>query len=361
MIMPRDYYEILGIPKGASQDDIKKAFRKKAHESHPDKGGDEKIFKEINEAYQVLGDPKKRSTYDQFGHAAFQQGAGAGGFGGFGGFGQGFSGVNINMDDLGDLGDVIGSMFGFGGRAGGRGARRGRDIEVRMDISFDEAFRGTEKQAQIRMQAVCSECEGSGCAKGSNKITCTACKGQGRVTRVQQTPFGAFQSSSTCETCRGSGSTPERPCTACNGIGVRTETRTIPFRIPAGINDGETIKIPGSGEAPAYGGQSGDLYVHIRVSAHPDFLRKGNDVFSSAFLPMTPFFLGGEVEIRTMEGPVSLKIPAGTQSGTVFKLRGKGFPYLHGHGRGDHSVTVYPDIPKKLTREQKKLIEELGI
>jgi molecular chaperone DnaJ len=357
--MPRDYYDVLGLQRSANQDEIKRAFRKKAHELHPDKGGDEKSFKEVNEAYQILGDSKKKTTYDQFGHAAFQgAGAGPGGFGGFGGFSQ--QGVNINMDDLGDLGDVLGSMFGFGGRSGKKRQKRGRDVETTLNLSFMEAFRGVNKDIPLRIQTTCESCKGSGALEGSKTVTCSECKGQGSVVRAQRTPFGTFQHSTVCAICQGKGSRPENICSSCSGNGVYIQTKTIQIQIPAGIDDGETVRVSGSGEVAPHGGSAGDLYVHVRVTKHPKFVRRGNEVLSDAYIPMTAFALGGKVDIETVEGKVELKVPTGTQSGTVFKLRGKGFPYLHGRGKGDHLVTLYPDIPTKLSREQKKLLDELS-
>lgn len=359
----RDYYEILGVQKGATEDEIKKAFRKKAHELHPDKGGDEAAFKEVNEAYQVLGDQKKRQTYDQFGHAAFQQGGmgNAGGSqGGYGGFG-GFDGVNINMDDLGDLGDVIGSMFGFQNRGKGTGKKgRGKDVEVRMNVDFLDAFHGATRDVSLRMLAECETCGGSGAAKGASISTCSVCGGRGQVMRAQQTPFGVFQSTTTCSKCHGAGKSPEKECPTCGGSGVHEKTQTLSVRIPAGINNGEIIKLSGAGEPAPFGGTKGDVYIHISIKEHSVFHRDGNDIRHDAFIPLTIFLLGGKAMIPGVDGEIELKIPEGTQSGTVFKLRGKGFPYLHGHGTGDQYVTVYPDIPKRLEKRQKKLLEELG-
>ncbi len=354
--MPRDYYEILGVPKGASEDDLKKAFRKKAHELHPDKGGDEKAFKEVNEAYQVLGDAKKRAAYDQFGHAAFQQGgAGAGP--------QGFGGFNVNFEDMGDLGDLFGNMFGFGGAGGtsrGGQRRRGNDVEVRVEITFMEAVRGTEKTVSYRALTACEACGGSGAEKGSKTVSCPACKGSGRVTRLQQTILGSFQTVAACEKCRGTGSVPERTCPSCHGNGVIGANRTFSVSIPAGIDDGESIRVSGSGEAAPHGGAAGDLYVHVRVKVDSRFTREGNDVVSEAYAPMSAFALGGKIDVETVDGPVELKVPAGTDAGTVFRLRGKGIPYLRSHSRGDHLVTLKPEIPKKLSREQRKLLEGLS-
>jgi molecular chaperone DnaJ len=351
--MPKDYYETLGVGRGADADEIKRAFRKKAHELHPDKGGDEKSFKEVNEAYQVLGDPEKRATYDRFGHAAFEGAEAGGGFGGFSGFGA--QGINIDMDDLGD---VLGSMFGFGARS--RTARRaGRDAETTITIEFTEAYHGAVKEALLRMQTACENCSGTGVHPGSKKISCGLCGGSGRTVRAQRTPFGTFQSSASCAACEGRGWSPERACESCGGRGVLQKNRTISVSVPGGIGDRETIRLRGQGEAGPHGAPPGDLYVHVRVKSHPFFERRENDVLSSEFIPVSAFLLGGKADVRTVDGEVELKIPAGASAGTVFKLRGKGFPYLHGHGRGDHLVTVFPDVPKKLSRAQKRIIESL--
>ena len=359
----RDYYDILGVSKNATQDEIKKAFRKKAHELHPDKGGDEKAFKEVNEAYQAIGDEKKRQAYDLFGHAAFQQGGpgfgGAGqGFGGFGG--AGFDGMNINFEDLGDLGDVIGNMFGFGGArsAGGKRAR-GKDVETTATISFMDSYHGVQKEIQLRLHTVCETCEGSGAEKGSQILTCPVCNGQGRVMRAQQTPFGVFQSATTCASCHGSGKKPEKECASCHGTSVKDGVQRLSVDIPAGISDTETIKIVGKGEAAPYGGVTGDLYVHVRVSQHPKFRREGNDIFSESVAPYSVFVLGGHVAAETVDGEERIRIESGTPSGSTLKLKGKGFPYIHGHGKGDHYVSIVPDVPKHLTKEQKNATEHL--
>lgn len=355
--MSRDFYEVLGVSKGASQDEIKKAFRKKAHELHPDKGGDAESFKQVNEAYQVLGDTQKRSQYDQFGHAAFQQG-GPGGFGGGAG-GFDFNGMNINMDDLGDFGDVLGNMFGFGGRSPSGGRRsQGKDIETTVSIDFMDAIKGVERELSLRVLASCSACKGTG-AEGAKTISCTACQGSGRVTRAQRTPFGVIQTAATCAECHGRGAKPQKNCAVCSGNGIQPEQRELSVRIPQGISSGETIRIQGQGEAAPYGGKTGDLYVHVRVSSHPRFRREGNDILSEEYIPLSTFPLGGTIAVETVEGPGELHIPAGTPSGTVFKIRNYGAPSVHGRGRGDHLVTVAPEIPKKLSKEQKKILEDL--
>ncbi len=354
----RDYYEILGVSKSANADELKKAFRKKAHELHPDKGGDAEAFKEVNEAYQVLGDAQKRATYDQFGHAAFQQGGMGGPGGGFGGFG-GFGGqqVNINMDDLGDLGDVLGSMFGFGGggRGGGRQAR-GRDLEATVTVSFQESVTGATKPLNIRALTACESCEGKG---GSGSKACGACGGQGRVTRQQRTPLGVIQTAAQCADCHGRGSIPEQKCHTCDGTGVHAQNRTLELQIPAGIADGETIRLSGQGEAAPHGGATGNLYVHVRVTKDARFRREGNDILSEQAVPLSTLLLGGAITVETVEGPGDLKIPSGTHAGTVFRLRNHGMPSVHGRGKGDHLVTITPEIPSHLSRAQKKLIEDL--
>jgi molecular chaperone DnaJ len=355
----RDYYETLGVGKNASADEIKKAFRKKAHELHPDKGGDAEAFKSVNEAYQVLGDEKKRATYDRFGHAAFQGGGGPAGAGGFGNYGFGGFQGGINVDDFGDLGDVLGSMFGFGGGASRSRTRRGKDIEVTVKIGFLDTVKGVAVPLTLRALSQCERCRGNGAEPGSNVVRCATCGGSGRVTQSQRTPFGAFQSVVTCADCRGSGSRPEKRCTACDGSGARMQNREIRVDIPAGIADSESVKLTGQGESAMYGGASGDLYVHMRVGSHPLFRREGQDVLSEQRAPFSTFALGGDVQVDTVDGKGALRVPAGTPPGTVFKLRGHGIPYLRSHGRGDHLVTLVPDVPRRLTKEQKKLMEDL--
>ena len=356
--MAQDYYDVLGVGKTASADDIKKAYRKKAHELHPDKqGGDAEAFKRVNEAYQVLGDAQKRATYDQFGHAAFQNGGMPGG--GFGGFGGGFGGqqVNINMDDLGDLGDMFGDMFGFGGaRRGGTKRSRGRDLEATVDIAFMDAVTGTVKPLEIRALATCDTCSGEG---GSGSKQCTACNGQGRVTRQQRTPLGVIQTAAMCQECHGRGTVPEQKCITCDGTGVHAQNKTLNVQIPAGIATGETIRLTGQGEAAPYGGTTGDLYIHVRVAAHARLRRNGSDIVSEEHVPLSMLLLGGTVTVETVQGTGDLKIPAGTAAGTTFRLRNHGMPSLHNRSKGDHLITVMPEIPTKLSREQKKAAETM--
>ncbi|MBI4139017.1 molecular chaperone DnaJ [Candidatus Uhrbacteria bacterium] len=355
--MSKDYYDILGVPKGATADDVKKAFRRLAHEHHPDKGGDQQKFKDINEAYQVLGDAEKRATYDRFGSAAFEQGGmGTGGFGGFGGFQQG--GFNINMDDMGDLGDILGGMFGFGG---GRGARhsRGQDIHVDVTLEFQEAVFGATKTVKLYKHDACTECGGSGAAKGSGAVPCKDCGGNGSVTKTQRTMFGNVQIQQTCSECHGRGKVPETLCATCKGLGIERRHKEISIAIPAGISEGETIRVAGEGEHPGRGANPGDLFLRIHVRPHRTFTREGSDIHSVVQAPYSMVALGGSIAVATVDGDVDLKIPAGAQSGTVFTLRGKGVPFLRSRGRGDHFVTIQTRVDTKMSREQRELLEKL--
>lgn len=353
--MGKDYYKILGVDKGASQDEIKKAFRKKAHEYHPDKAtGDEAKFKEANEAYQVLGDEKKRAQYDQFG-SGFQNGQ-AGGGPGFGGFSAG----GINMDDLGDIFGGFGDIFGgFGGGGGSRRPSRGHDIQTILVITFDEAVHGVEKEISLRRQIKCDRCHGEGAEPGSKIETCSTCRGTGRVTGVQRTILGNMQVQSTCPDCQGEGKTFSQKCGKCSGTGVVQENSKLKVKIPAGIDDGETIRLSGQGEAGQKGAPSGDLYLKISVRGDNRFERQGYDIHSKAFISFTQAALGDKIDIETINGSVKLKIPVGTQSGTSFKLRGKGVQRLRGGGKGDHLVKVQVKTPTNLSKKQKDLLKGL--
>ncbi len=353
--MSKDYYNILGVDKGASQDEVKKAFRKKAHEFHPDKKtGDEAKFKEANEAYQVLGNEQKRAQYDQFGSAE----PGAGGFGGSGGFG-GFSqgGVNINMDDLGD---IFGDMFGGGRSRGGTRTRRGSDIKMILTIDFLEAVFGVEKEISLKKKITCVTCKGNGAEPGTPIETCKTCGGSGQVTRMQRSFLGNIQMQTTCTDCRGEGKKVTKKCSKCAGTGIHDEVVNFKTKIPAGIDNGETIRLTGHGEA-ASGGIAGDLYLEIRVKEDKRFERDGETIRTDSEISFTQAVMGDKIEIETVDGLLKLKIPAGTQPGTVFKLREKGVPNLHGRGRGDQLIKVQVNVPKKLSRKQKKLLEEMGL
>ena len=359
----RDYYEVLGVGKNASADEIKTAFRRLAIQYHPDKaGGDETKFKEVNEAYEVLKDPSKRQRYDQFGHAGVG-GAADGGNpfgGGFTGFG-GAAGQNVNFDfgDLG-LGDIFESFFGGNGAGNrGRGPARGRDVEARIEITFEEAIFGAEKTVQLNVDDVCEHCHGTTAEPGFELKTCDNCGGSGQVTNVMRTIFGDIQQAAPCPKCHGKGKIPEKPCTVCHGKGTTRQSKAVTLKIPAGIDDGATIRLREHGEAVATG-QKGDLYVNVRVQAHKKFTRESDLILSAEHVGMIEAALGTELDVETVDGPVRMKIPAGTQSGTDFKLSGHGVPHLRGGGRGAHIVTIVVDTPTKLSKHQKELLESFN-
>lgn len=349
-----DYYEVLGVGKSASADEIKKAFRRLAVKHHPDRGGDELKFKEITEAYEILKDVEKRKRYDQFGHAGV--GSGATGGNPFGGFGQGEE-IHFDFGDLG-LGDIFGSFFG-GGADGQRrqSQNRGRDVETDIEINFDQAIFGTEVELRLDLDDNCDHCKGTTVEPGYEAKTCDECKGSGQVRRVTRTIFGNIQQATTCPRCAGRGKIPEKVCSVCQGIGTRRSQQNVKLKVPAGIDDGATIRLREHGEAIAHGAK-GDLYVNIRVKPHKKFTREGELVLSNEHISMVEAALGTEIEVDTVDGPVSMKIPIGTQSGTDFKLSGHGVPRLRGGSRGAHIVTVIVDTPSKLTSKQKDLLEQ---
>jgi len=353
----RDYYEVLGVSKSASEDEIKKAFRKAAVKYHPDKeGGDEEKFKEVNEAYEVLKDKQKRQRYDQFGHAGVG-GAAGGGFSGnpFEGFG-GFGGAeNINFDFGGGFGDIFSQFFGGAGSQGG--PRRGRDVETSITLSFEDAVFGTEKSISLTLNDECEHCHGDGVEPGHSLRTCEDCKGAGQQMRVMNSIFGQIQQAVTCPTCHGRGKTPEKNCSVCNGKGTARRNQSITVKIPAGIDDGATIRLRERGEA-VQGGSKGDLYVNVRVKAHKKFTREGDIILSEEHISMVDAALGTEIDVETVDGVVRMKIPAGTQSGTDFKLSGHGVPHLGNDSRGPHIVGVIVDTPTKLTKKQRELLEQ---
>jgi molecular chaperone DnaJ len=353
----RDYYEVLGVGKGASADEIKKAFRRAAVQHHPDRGGDETKFKEVNEAYEVLKDPSKRQRYDQFGHAGV--GNGASGGGGFGGFGNGQD-FNFDFGDLG-LGDIFGSFFGgggFGGQQSGARTNRGRDIETSVEINFEEAIFGTEVHLELNIEDNCEHCKGTTVEPGYSVETCSECKGSGQISRVTRTIFGNIQQATVCPKCAGRGKIPEKICSVCRGTGTQRKRQSVALKVPAGIDDGATIRLREHGEAIA-NGEKGDLYVNIRVKPHKQFTREGDLILSNEHINMIDAALGTEIEVETVDGPVTMRIPIGTQSGTDFKLSGHGAPRLRGGSRGAHIVTVVVDTPTKLTAQQKKLLEQI--
>ena len=352
----RDYYEVLGVAKSASEDEIKKAFRKLAVKYHPDKeGGDEAKFKEINEAYEVLKDKQKRQRYDQFGHAGVG-GAGASARGGnpFGGFN--FNGQDVHFDfDGGAFGDIFSQFFGGDPRSTGRA--RGRDIETRVTLGFEEAIFGKDIKLSLTLDDECSHCHGTTVEPGFELKECPTCKGAGQQVRVMNTMFGPIQQAVTCETCKGRGKVPEKECTRCRGAGVERREQEITVKIPAGIDDGATIRLRERGEAVA-GGTRGDLYVHVRVKAHKKFTREGDLVLSEEHISMVEAALGTEIDVETVDGVITMKVPAGTQSGTDFKLSGHGVPHLRSERRGAHIVSIIVDTPTKLSKKQRELLEQ---
>jgi molecular chaperone DnaJ len=349
----RDYYEVLGVSKDASADEIKKAFRRAAIEHHPDRGGDESKFKEINEAYEVLKDNDKRKRYDQFGHA------GVGGSGGdpFAGFGSGQN-VNFDFGDLG-LGDIFSSFFGggFGGGQGQRRQARGRDVEARVEITFEQAVFGTQVDLALNMEDTCSHCKGTTTEPGYSLQTCDQCNGSGQVVSVTRTIFGNIQQAVVCPKCHGSGKVPEKVCSVCRGKGTQSKRQKIGLKIPAGIDDGATIRLREHGEAIA-NGPKGDLYVNIRVKPHKKFTREGDLILSEEHVDMVEAALGTDIEVDTVDGKVRMKVPGGTQSGSDFKLSDHGVPHIKGSGRGPHIVTIVVDTPVKLTKHQQELLQE---
>jgi molecular chaperone DnaJ len=358
--MSKDYYKILGVEKNASADEIKKAFRKVAHEHHPDKNnGQDAKFKEANEAYQTLSDKNKRAQYDQFGSAF--SGAGAQGFGGggnpFAGFGgaQGFGGRAQQADFDFDLGDIFGSFFGGQGQARSR-TQRGRDLEVNLDISLKEAVFGVSKNISIKKQQGCSHCKGNGAKDGTSFDNCNVCAGSGRVSTVI---LGQFQTQTACPECRGQGKKIKEKCGACNGQGNILENQDIKIEVPGGIDEGQSIRLSGQGDSGANGAPAGDLYVNIAVNPEAGFVREDFDLITEIKVPFTLTALGDEIKVKTIDGQVKLKIPAGTQSGQKFILKGKGVTRLKSRGRGNQIVVVLVDVPTKLSRKQKQLIEEL--
>jgi molecular chaperone DnaJ len=347
----RDYYEVLGIGRDASPDEIKKAFRRAAVQHHPDRGGNEDKFKEVNEAYEVLKDPSKRQRYDQFGHAGV--GNGTSGSGGFGA--QDF---NFDFGDLG-LGDIFGSFFG-GGFSGAQQSRanRGRDVETNIEINFEEAIFGRDVQIALNIEDICEHCKGSTVEPGYNVEVCPNCKGTGQISRVTRTIFGNIQQATTCPKCSGRGKIPEKLCSVCRGTGTKRKRQNVSLKVPPGVDDGATIRLRGHGEAIA-NGEKGDLYVNIRVKPDKKFIREGDLILSNEHISMVDAALGTEIEVETVDGPVKMRVPIGTQSGTDFKLSGHGAPRLRGGSRGAHIVTVLVDTPTKLTAQQKKIIEQL--
>lgn len=352
----RDYYEVLGLSKGASDDEIKKSYRKLAKQYHPDLNpGDaeaEKNFKEVNEAYSVLSDADKKAKYDQYGHAAFDPAAGGGsGFGGFGGFG--------GMDF--DVGDIFSSFFGGGGSARrSNGPVQGNDREARVTLTFEEAAFGAKKEIIYNRVEKCQSCDGSGAAAGTSPKTCSKCGGTGSVRVQQRTPFGMMQSTRPCQECHGSGKIIEKPCPDCRGSGTTVKRKTLEVNIPAGIADGQEIVARGQGDVGKNGGLNGDLYINVHVKEHSVFVREGSDIFCDVPITFVEAALGATIKVPTLEGDIDYEIPEGTQTGSRFTLREKGMPSVNGKRRGNLTFQVIVDVPKNLNAKQKDMLRDFA-
>ena len=348
----RDYYEILGVPRTAGQDDLKSAFRRLARQYHPDvnKAEDaEERFKEINEAFAVLSDEQKRAAYDRFGHAGVRGAGGA---------------PDFNVDFT-DFADIFGDLFGFGGfgrssRRQRNAPRRGGDLQYRLDLTFEEAVFGVDKEIEITRDEICSTCSGSGAEPGTSPVRCATCNGAGEVRQVRQTILGSMVQVATCPTCNGQGETIATPCHTCQGRGLERRTRRKVVNVPAGVDTGTQIRMAGEGQPGVNGGPNGNLYIIVQVKAHKYFRRRDDDILMDLNVNIAQATLGADVEIPTVDGPARLKIPPGTQPGKVLHLRGKGVPHLRGSGRGDQLVVVNVEIPNRLTTEQRQLFEQLA-
>lgn len=353
----RDYYEVLGVQKGASDDEVKKAHRKLAKQYHPDLNRDNpeaaEKFKELNEAYEVLSDKEKRQKYDQFGFAGVDPSYGGGAGGAYGG----------GFGDFGDLGDIFSSFFG-GGFGGGRSTtrrnapQRGESIRQSVILSFEEAAFGCEKEITIDRIENCEECGGTGAAKGTSPETCSNCRGTGTVTQTQRTPLGMFQTQAACPHCHGTGKIVKTPCSKCSGAGRVRKSRTLKVNIPAGIDEGQSIQLRGQGNAGVNGGPSGDLLVTVSIRPHPVFTRDGSNVICEIPISFAQAALGDSLQVPTIDGRIEYKIPEGTQTGTVFRMKGKGIQNVNGRGRGDQFVRVNIEVPKNLSEKQKRLLRE---
>ncbi len=370
--MNKDYYDILGVSKGASQEEIKKAFYKLAHKHHPHKGGDEKKFKEINEAFQVLSNKEKRAQYDQFGQV-FEGGMPGGAEGA--GFDPGWfwgnrpEGFNVEFD-MGDLGDIFGDLFGFGSgsRRKTKDLKKGSDIKIEIEIDLEETLKETKKIISLKKMAVCSRCSGTGAEPGTKINECFSCRGTGQVQQIRRTILGSFTHSTICPECGGEGQRPEKPCNVCKGEGRIKDEENIEIFIPAGVDTNQIIKITGKGNAGRKNGKAGDLYIRVVVKPHPIFERKGDDLYVSQSISFSQTALGDEIEIPSLDDSaglaqektkILLTIPSGTESGKVFKISGKGIAHFGGYGRGNLYIKLVVKIPKKLTKRQKELLERL--
>lgn len=350
--MPKNYYDILGVPKTATKDDIKKAFHKLAHKFHPDKkGGNADKFKEVNEAYSVLSDDKKRAEYDSYGRVFSEGGSPGTGPGGadWDEILRNFGGAGVNFD----MGDIFGEFFG-GGRERNH---RGRDISIDLELPFNEAVFGTERKILLGKTAFCETCKGNGAAPGTPLQTCTVCNGKGKVHETKRSFFGTFSTVAQCSNCHGRGQVPKEKCHTCHGLGVRRKDEELALKIPAGIEDGEVIRLSGGGEAVA-GGVAGDLYVKIHVKKHPQFVKEGNNLVTNLSIKLSTALLGGEYRLQTLDGDMTVTIPVGVSMGETLRVRGKGVPYDKTK-RGDLLIKLHIELPNKLSKTAERLVEEL--
>ena len=355
-----DYYSILGVERNATQEDIKRAFHKLAHKYHPDKGGDEKKFKEINEAYQVLSDTQKRAQYDQFG-AGFEQMAGANGQGQNWDFNWAWQNQNANID-FEDLGDVFENFFSFGGarKASKKDIKKGKDIQVDIEINLEDTLKVTSRTIRLEKMILCHRCAGKGAEPGTKVNECFSCRGTGEVQQIKRTIFGSFTQMGVCPECAGEGIRPERPCNVCKGEGRVRSEEEFTISIPSGVDTNQILKVEGRGDAGRKKGRSGDLYIRIVVKPHPVYKRKGDDLFVTMAISFSQAVLGDEIEVPMLDGSaIFLKVPAGTESKKVLRVKGKGIPHFAGLGVGDMNVELEIQTPKKLTKRQKELLERL--
>jgi len=356
--MAKDYYKILGVSKNTSDDEIKKSYRKLAHKYHPDKtGGNEVKFKEINEAYQVLSDKTKRQQYDQFGQT-FNQAGGGGGFGGFdfNGFQKGFGNFEFGSENFEDIFSDI-----FGGNFGRRKARAksGQDIQVDVEISFEEMVKGAERTLNLYKRTKCNVCQGTGGEPWTKEETCSICHGSGKIRKTSRSFFGTFSQVMICPNCDGKGKIYSKKCHQCGGDGLVKMNQEINVRIPAGIQNGQTISLPNQGEVGDIGASSGDLYVNVHVLSHDKFKREQDNIISSEEISFSQAVLGGKTEVETIEGGIKMKVPPGTQSGEIFRIKEKGVPHLQKRGRGDHLIKIVVKIPKNMSRDQRELVDRM--
>ncbi|MBU4274398.1 molecular chaperone DnaJ [Patescibacteria group bacterium] len=367
--MAKNYYEVLGITKGASQEEIKKAFHRLAHKHHPNKGGEEKKFKEINEAYQILSDKEKRAQYDQFGQV-FEGGMPGGGAGFDPGWFWGNNkpeGFNVEFD-LGDLGDIFGDLFGFSSKKRAKDIRKGSDIKIEIEINLEETLKETKKVISLKKMSVCSRCEGRGAEPGTKIDECFSCRGMGQVQQIRRTVLGSFTHLTLCPECGGEGQKPEKPCNVCKGEGRIKDEEDIAIFIPAGVDTNQIIKVSGKGNTGRRGGKTGDLYIRVFVKPHPVFERRGDDLYLTKEISLTQAALGDEIEMPILDGSASspqgktkilLTVSAGTESGKILKISDKGIPRFGGYGRGNLFVELILKTPKKLTKKQRELLEKL--